>query len=42
MHLVLAQFSRPPGGRSSMSTIKQQVRKSMALALTEAHRQKNQ
>ena len=39
MHLVLAQFSRHQGGTSLISDIKQQVRKSIALALKEAHKQ---
>ena len=41
MHLVFAQFSIPQGGAGEASTIKQQVHKSIALAL-KAHRQKNQ
>ena len=41
MHLVLAQYSRHPGSTSGIPNITAQVRKSIALALKEAHKQKN-
>jgi hypothetical protein len=41
MHLVIAQYSRPTGGTSEISNIGAQLRKSIALALKEARKQKN-
>ena len=41
VQLVLAQYTRHPGGTLNMSNIGAQLRKSIALALREARKQKN-
>ena len=41
MHLVLAQYSHSSGGTLEASSIGAQLRKSIALALRETHKQKN-
>ena len=41
MHLVFAQYSHSPGGTHEVSNIGAQLRKSIALALREARKQKN-
>ena len=42
MHSVFAQFSGSQGSKEKSPAIGQQVRQSLALALKEAHQQKNQ